>query len=291
MKNPFTCINCYSKECKNTDEGTFDICKYGISYLHKNGVIEKKEPKVPLSTISKNLRPEINPILQTIIQYATKLDPKLSTKRIDLDNPLSLIIGSTVILDNFIQMITGVHEFHSIPTTTATKKINLKSLIEHNFNIYGIVKEESRTKNISLQNDINPNIYVRESSEFIKYIISVLIDNAWKYSINNSILSVNIKQLTKNRHTLTITNQSKTIPSHLNIFEMGSKANRNSKGFGYGLSWIKDLEKDYNTYSNKNETSLQNLFEIKHKQKQTEVESISYQNFILKNLIVEQYEK
>ena len=179
-------------KAKQTEENTFDICQYGVSFVNRNGYIETKEPKIPLSTIAKNLRHEINPILQSIIEQATILDPKLSTKTIFLNNPLSIIIGNTVILDNFIQMITGVHEFHSTPSNISQKPFNLKEIIDFYFNIYSIVKEEGRTENLKINNLITENFYVDKFSDFIKYIIVILIDNSWKYSNNNSVLTVNL---------------------------------------------------------------------------------------------------
>lgn len=195
MSNILTCHNCQSKVCKNTEDGTFDICQYGVSYLNRNGYIETKEPKIPLSTIAKNLRHEINPILQSIIEQTTIMDPNLSTKTIYLNNPLSIIIGSTVILDNFIQMITGVHEFHSTPSNISQKAINLKNVINHYFTIYSIIKEEGRTEKLSINNLIDEKYIVEKYSDFIIYMIVILIDNAWKYSTNNSTLTVNLVKI------------------------------------------------------------------------------------------------
>ena len=263
MASTLTCFNCYSKVCEKTPEGTFDICQYGISFLKRNSKIEVKEPKVPISTIAKNLRHEINPILQLIIEQTTILDPNLSTKKIYLDNLLSVIIGSTVILDNFIQMITGVHEFHSTPSNITQKKIKLKNLVDTYFNIYGIVKEEGRTKTLYLNNIIPENFYVSKCSDFIQYIVAMFIDNAWKYSENNSTFVVNINKNNTGLYTMEFVNKSKKLPSDIDIFELGSKADEFSKGFGYGLYWIKTLE---NSYNNIIPHTSETIFKINHEQ-------------------------
>lgn len=280
MSNILTCHNCQAKLCRKTADQTFDIYQYGVSFLNRGGYIETKEPKIPLSTIAKNLRHEINPILQCIIEQTTILDSNLSTKTIFLTNPLSIIIGNTIILDNFIQMITGVHEFHSTPSNISQKAIKLKDMINYYFTVYSIIKEESRAEKLSLNNLINEKYYVEKYSDFIKYIIVILIDNAWKYSIKNSTLTVNILKISNEYYNLEIINQSKRIPNDLNIFEMGVKADENSKGFGYGLYWIKTLESSYNTLFENNE---ENKLQIVHEQIPSKT-NLAFQKFIIKNI-------
>ena len=226
------------------------------------------------------MRHEINPILQSIIEQTTILDSNLSTKTIFLNNPLSIIIGNTVILDNFIQMITGVHEFHSTPSNISQKAFKLKDIINYYFTVYSIIKEEGRSEKLTINNLINEKYYVEKYSDFIKYILVILIDNAWKYSIINSTLTVNLINIGNEFYNLEIVNQSKKIPSKLNIFEMGTKADENSKGFGYGLYWIKTLENSYNTLLESNE---ENKLEIVHNQIESKT-NLSFQKFTIKNI-------
>lgn len=282
--NTLTCLSCNSKPCKKTKDNTFEICQYGISFLNKNGKIEVREPKVPLSTIAKNLRHEINPILQTIIEEVSKLDPTLSVKKINLSKPLSKIVGSALILDNFIQMITGVHEFHSTPSISS-KKVNLYNLVTNYYTIYSIIKEESRTKNLTINNLIPKDIFVIENSDYLTYMVCILIDNAWKYSIDNSTLTVNFIRIKNKYCEIKFSNTSKVIPSNIDIFDMGVKAEKDSKGFGYGLNWIKDLEVNYNDRADKKN----HPFKISHNQLTLKNE-YSLQEFTLENLKI-LYEK
>jgi K+-sensing histidine kinase KdpD len=285
MAMPFTCLTCSSRLCEKSKPETFDICQYGISFFNRGGVVEAKEPKVPLSTIAKNLRHEINPILQLIIEQASILDPNLSTRVINLSKPLSIIVGSTVILDNFIQMITGVHEFHSLPNISANKRINLNQLITSTFNIYSIIKEDGRTKGLMITNLVSPNIHVSLCSDFIKYIIAILIDNAWKYSLNNTTLTINLNLISKNKYSLKFTNKSYPLSSSFNPIEMGSKMDSNSKGFGYGLNWAKTLESNYNSHLNLNPIER---FTLTHQQTiPSSNPSFAFQEFALNNIILE----
>ena len=99
-------------------------------------------------------------------------------------------------------MITGVHEFHSLPNTISNRKINLKNLINTYFNMYSIIKEEGRTKNLILNNIVLDDVYISACSDFIKYLVAILIDNAWKYSIDNSTLTVNLNWIEHNKYKL-----------------------------------------------------------------------------------------
>lgn len=60
---------------------------------------------------------------------------------------------------------------------------------------------------------------------------------------------------------------------------MGAKVEEDSKGFGYGLNWIKDLEANYNSRINNDDFP----FEILHKQLAMNDEH-SFQEFTLKNI-------
>ena len=69
----------------NEDDTNGEISFTITSSLLDQIFFETKEPKIPLSTIAKNLRHEINPILQSIIEQTTILDSNLSTKTIFLN--------------------------------------------------------------------------------------------------------------------------------------------------------------------------------------------------------------
>jgi hypothetical protein len=97
------CLKCSSKLCRNTDFGTLDICDYGVAFYNDNGQILKKEERLTLQHMSQNLRHELNKVLQTIISEAIKIDPTISTKKIEIENPASRIVGGIVVIDQFIE--------------------------------------------------------------------------------------------------------------------------------------------------------------------------------------------
>ena len=284
-KETETCNYCMPKFCRNSQNGDFEICQYGVSYIKLENQIFTREPNISVSTIAKNLRHEINPILHSIIEQTSKVDNSLSTKKIDLQNPLSLVIGNTVILDNFIQMITGIHDFHASSSNISTKKINVKETLKYYYDVYSIIKEDGRTETLRFVNNIPENLFIHEYSDFIKYMIVILVDNAWKYSKSNTELIIDLKHIEGNYYQIDFINISSIIPDEFDLFKLGNKVLENSKGFGYGLYWLKMLIESYNQL---NDTVEHNSLEILHRQEKID-KFTARQKFSLKNLNLKTY--
>ena len=122
-------------------------------------------------------------------------------------------------------------------------------------------------------------MFLTENSDYLTYMASILIDNAWKYSIDNSTFTVNINRIENEYWDIKFTNKSKSIPTNINIFSLGIKVEKESKGFGYGLNWIKDLEANYNDRTEKDDFP----FKILHNQLTPQKDHF-FQEFILKNV-------
>lgn len=277
------CQFCFTKECKETDDGVFDTCSYGIVFLNRNNKIEKRMPTLPLKDFSKNLRHEINPILQSIINNSSSLDPELSTKTIDLNNPLSRIVGSTVIIDIIIQMITGINDFFDNEQNVSKKLINIKKTVNYYFSIYSIVKDGQKVQVLNLDNQIPEDINVSILSDFLNYMIATLIDNAWKHSLENTTLKVSYTKKNENIFDLIFINNSKIMSKDLEIFKSGVKASSDSRGFGYGLYWLKTLIFFYNKVMYGSDKNPESLI-ITHEQEVDEYSNVAKQIFTLKNI-------
>lgn len=277
------CQFCFTKECKETDDGVFDTCSYGIVFLNRNNKIEKRMPTLPLKDFSKNLRHEINPILQSIINNSSSLDPELSTKIIDLNNPLSRIVGSTVIIDIIIQMITGINDFFENEQNVSKKLINIKKTVNYYYSIYSIVKDGQKVQVLNLDNQIPEDINVSILSDFLNYMIATLIDNAWKHSLENTTLKVSYTKKNENLFDLIFINNSKIMSKDLEIFKSGVKASSDSRGFGYGLYWLKTLIFFYNKVMYGSDKNPESLI-ITHEQEVDEYSKVAKQIFTLKNI-------
>lgn len=275
------CIRCTSKDCEKSEVDTFDFCQYGVAFYNTGNVVKKKEESVTLRHISHNLRHELNKVLQTIVAEASVIDPTVSTKRIELDKPASKIVGATVIIDQFIEMIAGVNEFHPSSHYSANldKKSNLLKILDKYSKVFSLIVNTRRSKKIKFHFDVNKETNVTFASHMIEYIISILIDNIWKYSIDESTATISSTANNNNDIELKFTNISKPIINSEMIFDKGFQSKGESEGFGYGLYWAQVLIHHYNELSKRNS----DLLELVHEQRIVDNEK-AQQIFIIRNL-------
>lgn len=275
------CIRCPSKDCEKSKIETFDFCQYGVAFYNTGSIIKKKEESVTLRHISHNLRHELNKVLQTIVAEASLIDPNVSTKRIDLDNPASKIVGATVIIDQFIEMIAGVNEFHPSSHYSANldKKTNLIKILDKYSKVFSLIVNTRRSKNINFNFEVDKKTDITFASHIIEYIISIMIDNIWKYSIDGSTATVSSIKINTSDINLKFINISRPILDSEMIFEKGFQSRNDSEGFGYGLYWAQVLVQYYNELSKRDS----DLLELTHEQNLLENEQAK-QTFIIRNL-------
>ncbi|MDT8878748.1 hypothetical protein RSO68_04640 [Halomonas saccharevitans] len=275
------CIRCPSKDCEKSEVGTFEFCQYGVAFYNTGSVIKKKEESVTLRHISHNLRHELNKVLQAIVAEASLIDPTVSTKRIDLENPASKIVGATVIIDQFIEMIAGVNEFHPSSHYSANldKKVNLLKVLDKYSKVFSLIVNTRRSKNINFQFDVDEKTNITFASHMIEYIVSIMMDNIWKYSIDESTATISAKENKNHDIELRFTNVSRPIIDPGVIFEKGFQSKEESEGFGYGLYWAQVLIQHYNELSKR----TSDLLELVHEQELMDDEKAK-QVFIIRNL-------
>lgn len=275
------CIRCPSKDCEKSEIDTFDFCQYGVAFYNTGSVIRKKEESVTLRHISHNLRHELHKVLQTIVAEASKIDPTVSTKVVELEKPASKIVGATVIIDQFIEMIAGVNEFHPSSHYSANldKKTNLLKILDKYSKVFSLIVNTRRSKNLNFDFEIHKKTNITFASHLIEYIISIMMDNIWKYSIDSGVVKISAIKSKSDDITLKFTNISKPIVDSKAIFEKGFQSKRESEGFGYGLYWAQVLIRHYNELSKRNS----DLLELVHEQQIIDSETAK-QIFIIRNL-------
>lgn len=275
------CIRCPSKECEKSEVGTFDFCQYGVAFYNTGDGIKKKEESVTLRHVSHNLRHELNKVLQTIIAEASLIDPTVSAKKIDLDNPASKIVGATVIIDQFIEMIAGVNEFHPSSSYSANldKKHNLFSVIDKYTKVFSLIVNTRRSKNINFHFEVDSKTNIAFASHIVEYIISILVDNIWKYSLDGSDAKISATRCNESDIEIEFTNISKPINECELIFNKGFQLSGDSEGFGYGLYWAQVLVQHYNELSKRSSDFLK----LVHQQEVIDSEKAK-QTFIIRNL-------
>ncbi|ENO1896856.1 sensor histidine kinase [Vibrio vulnificus] len=275
------CIRCASKDCEKSEIDTFDFCQYGVAFYNTGSVIKKKEESVTLRHISHNLRHELHKVLQTIVAEASRIDPTVSTKVVELDKPASKIVGATVIIDQFIEMIAGVNEFHPSSHYSANldKKTSLLKILDKYSKVFSLIVNTRRSKNLNFYFDVHKETKITFASHIIEYIISIMMDNIWKYSIDSSTATISAVRNKNDDVTLMFTNISKPIIDSKAIFEKGFQSNSESEGFGYGLYWAQVLTQHYNVLSKR----TSDILELVHEQQILDGDKAK-QIFIIRNL-------
>ena len=144
--------------------------------------------------------------------------------------------------------------------------INLSKLVE-----ISVLTLESLAyeKNIKLDYKIDDNINFKCSSEEIKELLSILLDNAIKHSFKEETIFVNLKT-DKNNIVLEVTNKGIPIAKEdeEKIFERFYRAdksrNRNENRYGLGLAIAKGIVTNHNgkisAFSNQGFTTFTVIF-------------------------------
>lgn len=282
MSIPEACLTCAKKSCEQSQEESLEICEYQVAFYKTKNVILKKEALVPLRYVSYNLRHELNRYLNAIVEEAMKIDNNITSRIINLDNPASKILGTTLIIDNLIQMITGVNEFHptDFPGGNVSKKRHIKEIIQKYFAIHSIIKNPRRAENLELIMKIDEDINISFCLDVFEYLVSILMDNIWKYSANKTKIEVTAIRKNKEFADIIFRNISAFIPNDIDIFSKGGKIDKESEGFGYGLYWAGILIYHYNRLSSKEK----DILKISHDQERID-KDLWMQEFSLNNLI------
>lgn len=279
MELPATCIRCRAKPCERSTSGTLAICDYDIAYYNDGGVIIRAESAVPMRMVCTNLRHEVHHILNLIVEQATIIQPNLSSRRIDLDDPASRILAATTIIDLFIQMLTGVYEFH--PTYGGEQlslRRSLAEIVHKYFAVYSVLKGIRRASDLKLRLGFDPNLKVSHSSGVYEYLTAILLDNAWKYATANTTVAVDVQEKANGLADVSFSNLSDPIPATLNVFAKGCKGDVDAEGFGYGLYWATILADYYNRQVDR----TKDLLELRHSQEHRE-EGLALQTFTICN--------
>lgn len=281
MKEPAICATCTQKPCRSSTERQVYVCGWGVSYFREGREVFKAETPNPLRYLSQNLRHELSRVIAILVRDANEIDPSLRSDEILLSNPASRIIGAANILDNFIEMISGVHSLHPMAHTAgeSATKTSLINIINKYFDTYSMINNQQRNRNLHLIIDQNVKHEIIYNKKAIEYIISALMDNAWKYAMENSTIVVETSEVSNGAVDLYFSNYGREIPEEIDIFEIGAQANKESEGFGLGLHWATVLVDYYNEGIN----SADNPLQLKHRQ-HPEENGVWVHTFELSNL-------
>ena len=214
-----------------------------------------------------------NKAMQPVIQSFEQQKQFIANASHELRTPLSIIIsGLTVLktddennLSNFsADTIDDIHDESLkmkklIDNLLLSARNNNNNLIVHNtnFNLSDIINKIytkfsllANDKQITIELINQPNLYITADATHIEQILAILVDNAIKYSENNSIISIIVA---KDKHHINIAIKDNgpgiSIEDLPHIFKPFYRANntRTYYGNGLGLSIAKILAQKNNS--------------------------------------------
>jgi hypothetical protein len=194
-----------------------------------------------------------------IVSQADEIEPDLSIRRIDLTRPASRIVGATVILDKFIEMVSGVYDFHPDGSASAfgsTAQLPLLDTVRRLVDTYSLIKNVRRAYRLDFGISVSPDLIVVSMSASIENLIAVLIDNMWKYSIPGTRAEIRATTVIPELVNVEFRNIGAVLPDDCPIFEKGFQAKQNSEGFGFGLYWVTVLVEHCNSSQNRTDTPM-----------------------------------
>lgn len=151
------------------------------------------------------------------------------------------------------RMSTLINEMLSLANLDANKKkeerinINLSKMLRDSLLVFEVVIFE---KGLILEEDLSDNIFIKGEQNQIKKLISILMDNAIKYTNNNGKITVSLIN-ERNKAKLIIRNTGEGIEKeHLEkIFErfyrVDDSRDRGTGGYGLGLSIAKAIVEEH----------------------------------------------
>ncbi len=218
---------------------------YGLNISER--ILAERKIKNLVSTVSHELRTPITVLMMSLDLYKQKKDsltPELQNYIIETgERNISLLKD----LSEDILMLSQIDE----------KKIEL-NLEYYNpskilQNMEKFLAPFAQEKNLTFQNDINEEINLKGDIKRIEQVFRILLDNAIKYSFENTIIKINVIESYKGRfnskgengilfqcknHGIGISKEE--LPHIFERFYRGSNV-RDSSGTGLGLSIAKDI--------------------------------------------------
>lgn len=180
------------------------------------------ELKTPISAIRANAQ-----VLQNQIEHNRYLDHILSeTKR----------------MEQLVQDLLGLARLDNNQAKKNFDKVNLSELSQEMLLTYeSLAYEEGKL----IEEQIQDGVYVVGQEKQLKQLLTILLDNAIRHSLDESTITLSLSQV-KKRVILTLSNPSKIYPEDVmhNLFErfyQAEDSHHTTSSFGLGLAIAKAI--------------------------------------------------
>lgn len=151
--------------------------------------------------------------------------------------------------DNVLQMLNSMMDLAEIESGAMKLKIStfkISAILDQVIDLYEIIAEDS---NMTINTDIHDNLEIKGDRIRLKQVFANLIDNAIKYSPDNSIINVVVRQKGK-AIVVSVQDQGLGIEGQDKVLIFNrlyrADASRSKHGIGLGLSLVKGIVEAHN---------------------------------------------
>lgn len=161
---------------------------------------------------------------------------------------LKYIQNETESMDKLINELLLLAKIENVDSIKNNEEFNLSNEAE---TVVAVFESMAYEKKATIKTNIQKNIILNGNKEDIKHILSTLIDNAIKHSVEEKEINVEIGK-EKNEIIMKVSNFGDPIPEEerKKIFErfyrIDKSRNRNEKRYGLGLAIAKSIVEKYN---------------------------------------------
>lgn len=157
------------------------------------------------------------------------------------------IIEQTVRLNGLMQNLLTLAKADESRNTLPTETVAISPLVAETLQMFS---EPMKLKELGLQKQIDTEVYLKANKEQLQRLLSILVDNAVKYSVQNGDISVSLVQRGKS-FIFQIENTCEELPScppdklFDRFYRADAARTQKNGGYGIGLSAAKTIAELY----------------------------------------------
>ena len=173
---------------------------------------------------------------------AIRSNAQVLQRQIAPNRYLDYILSETKRMDDLIQNLLGLAKLDNNPSFKGFDKINLSTICDEMVLTYeSLAYEEGKL----ITSDISEDINIEGQEVQLRQLVTILLDNAIKHSLNSGSIQISLKQF-KKEAVLKISNPSQSYSPDImtNLFErfyQSEKSRQDTSSFGLGLAIAKAI--------------------------------------------------